>query len=64
MELCSDKTPQDSLEDIRHVVTFLCQALCGARETPFNDTALCGAQLVFWAVVEDMEALRERIVRS
>lgn len=44
------------LEDMSRVLAFLAAGLCGPRETPLDDNALCGALLIFWALSEDIEA--------
>lgn len=57
MKLCITGSPADRLGELRDVMDFLGTAFCEARELPFDNTALCGAQRVFWAIQEDLRTL-------
>ena len=63
MRLCNEKeNPRDSLERLAAVAAFLGEALCGAREIPWQDDAeLWGAQMVFDALVSDIMTIRSLI---
>jgi hypothetical protein len=45
-----------------YVVSFLRETFCEARETEFTDAAQCGAFLVFWALGEDIEETRDKLI--
>lgn len=65
MKVClEDNNPLNMLENVRHMIDFLCDSLCGAREVPFTDNSLNGAQLIFFAVLNDLKEIQERIANS
>jgi hypothetical protein len=62
MKLCDDHSPARALEDMTHLVRFLGETLCAARDVELSESAQCGAFAVFWALAADMEELREKVI--
>ena len=63
MKLADDLTPANTLENMCRVVRFLNEGIC-CRTDDFSDEALCGAQLIFWALESDMMELCERLTKT
>lgn len=58
MKICTRSTKTaDCLEDLHDAINFLRQTFCGVRDVPFDDSALCGAQYIFWAIQDDLREL-------
>lgn len=61
MKLLEAASPDDTLEQICDVVTFLREALCRKSEPAWSEDALTGAQHVFWSVEAALEKMRESL---
>ncbi|MDR1359468.1 MAG: hypothetical protein LBJ82_00660 [Deltaproteobacteria bacterium] len=64
MRLCPSQSPADALESLEQVASFLCASLCVPREEALGDSSLCGAQLIFWALEDDLKDLRELLINN
>lgn len=64
MRLCADTTSlPDAMEYLSVILAFMAEAVCGAREIPWEEKHLWGAQYVFEALVADMNEVRANIIR-
>lgn len=59
MKICNSDSALSNLNELRFVIDFLRQSLCGGRELPFDDLALSGANLIFWSVLDDLKKMEK-----
>ena len=59
-----DNSVPDALETVEDVLQFLRESLCGARDVPFSNNALAGAQAIFFALSAEVQRIRELAIQQ